>query len=67
MNQQMRVSEVIRNGDRDPDVTRVDGEETHFVLILDPPALLDEGEFAKRMIQLVNVAWDDCWNGRGRA
>jgi hypothetical protein len=61
----MRVSEVIRNGDRrDPDVTHVDREETHFVLIPDPPELLDEDEFAKRMIQLVNVAGDD-WNRDG--
>jgi hypothetical protein len=64
MNGQMGVSEVIWNGDRDPDVTHVDGEETHFVLIPDPPELLDEDEFAKRMIQLVNVAGDD-WNGEG--
>ena len=64
MNRQMRVSEVIRNGDRDPDVTRVDGEETGFVLIPDPPELLDEDEFAERLIQSVNVAGDD-WNGDG--
>jgi hypothetical protein len=51
----MRVSEVIQNGDRDPDVTHVDEKETHFVLIPDPPELLDEDKFAKRMIQLVNV------------
>jgi len=38
----MRASEVIRNRDRDPDVTCVDGEETDFVLIPDPPELLDE-------------------------
>jgi hypothetical protein len=60
----MRVSEVIQNGDRDPDVSRVDGEETHLVLIPGPPELLDEDEFAERMIQLVNVAGDD-WNGDG--
>jgi hypothetical protein len=64
MDQQMRVSEVIRNGDRDPDVTHVDGEETHFVLIPDPPELLDEDEFAERIVQSVNVAGDD-WNGDG--
>jgi hypothetical protein len=64
MNQQMQVSEVIQNRDIDPDVTHVDGEETHFILIPDPPELLDEDEFAKRMIQLVNVAGDD-WNGDG--
>ena len=64
MNRQIRVSEVIRNGDRDPDVTRVDGEETNFVQIPDPPELLDEDEFAERMIQSVNVAGDD-WNGDG--
>jgi hypothetical protein len=52
----MRVSEVIRNGDRDPDVTHVDGGETHFILIPDPPELLDEDEFAEGMIQLVHVA-----------
>jgi hypothetical protein len=55
---------VIQNGDRDPDVTRVDGEETDFVLIPDPPELLDNDEFAERMIQLVNVAGDN-WNGDG--
>ena len=55
---------MIRNGDRDPDVTRVDGEETDFVLIPDPPELLDEDEFVERLIQLVNVAGDD-WNGDG--
>jgi hypothetical protein len=60
----MRVSEVIRNGERDPDVTHVDGEETHFILIPHPPELLDEDKFAKRMIQSVNVARDD-WNGDG--
>jgi hypothetical protein len=64
VNQQIRVSEVIRNGDRNPDVARVDGEETPFVLIPDPPELLDEDEFAERMIQLVNVAGDN-WNGDG--
>jgi hypothetical protein len=58
----MRVSEVIGNGDRDPDVTHVNGEETHFILIPDPSELLDKDKFAKRMIQLVNVAGDD-WNG----
>jgi hypothetical protein len=55
---------VIRNGDRDPDA-HVDGEETHFILIPDPPPdLLDEDEFAETMIQSVNVAGDD-WNGDG--
>jgi hypothetical protein len=48
--------------DRDPDVTRVDGEETDFVLIPDPPELLDEDKFAERLMQLVNVAGDD-WSG----
>jgi hypothetical protein len=57
----MRVSEVIQNGDRDPDVTCVEGEETHFVLIPEPPELLDKDKFAKRMIQSVNVAGDN-WN-----
>jgi hypothetical protein len=47
----MQGSEVIRNGDRDPDVTHADGEKTHFILIPDPPELLDEDKFAKRMIQ----------------
>ena len=56
MDRQQRVSEVIQNGDRNPDVARVDGEETHFVLIPDPPELLDDGEFADRLIQSVNVA-----------
>jgi hypothetical protein len=64
MNRQIQVSEVIRNGDRDPDVTRVDREETDFVLMPDPPELLDEDKFAERMIQLVDVAWDD-WIGDG--
>jgi hypothetical protein len=58
----MRVSEVIWNGDIDPDVACVDGVERHFDLIPDPPELLDEDEFAERMIQLVNVARED-WNG----
>jgi hypothetical protein len=60
----MRVSEVIWNRDRDPDVVCVDGEETNFILIPDPPELLDEDKFAKRMIQSVNGAGDD-WNGNG--
>ena len=64
VNRQMQVSEVIRNGDRNPDVSRVDGEEMQFVLIQDPPELLDEDEFAERLIQSVNVAGDD-WNGDG--
>jgi hypothetical protein len=55
---------VIQNGDRDPDVACVDGEEAHFILIPDPPELLDEDKFAKRMSQLVNVDGND-WNGDG--
>jgi aspartate/methionine/tyrosine aminotransferase len=55
---------VIRNGDRDPNVTCGDGEETDFVLIPDLPELLDEDKFAKRMIESVNVAGYD-WNGDG--
>ena len=35
-----------------------------FDLIPDPPELLDEDEFADRLIQSVNVAGDD-WNGDG--
>jgi hypothetical protein len=58
MNQQMQVSEVIRNWDRDPDVARVDGERTYFILIPDPSELLDKDEFAERMIQSANVAED---------
>jgi hypothetical protein len=53
---------VIWNGDRNSDVARVDGEETHFILIPDPPELLDKDKFAKRMIQSVYVAGDN-WNG----
>jgi hypothetical protein len=64
MNQIMQASEIIWNGDRDPDVTHDDGEKTDFILISDPPELLDEDKFAKRLIQLVNVAGDD-WNGDG--
>ena len=33
-------------------------------MIPDPPELLDDGEFADRLIQSVNVAGDD-WNGDG--
>ena len=64
MDRQSRVSEVILNGDRNPDVARVDGDGTRFDLIPDPPELLDEDEFADRLIQSVNVAGDD-WNGDG--
>jgi hypothetical protein len=64
MDRQQRVSEVILNGDRYPDVARVDGEEAPFVLIPDPPELLDDGEFVDRLIQSVNVAGDN-WNGDG--
>jgi hypothetical protein len=36
----MRVSEVIQNGDRNPDVAHFDGEGTHFIFIPDPPDYL---------------------------
>jgi hypothetical protein len=54
---------VLRNGDRNPDVARVDGAGS-FIMILDPPELLDEDKFAERMIQSVNISGDN-WNGDG--
>lgn len=46
--QQIRNSKVIWNGDKNPGITDVvNGDELHFVLIPDPPGLLDENEFTK--------------------
>jgi hypothetical protein len=64
VSRQARVAEVIHNGDRVPEVARVRGSDSSFTMVPDPPELLEDDEFAKRMIEAVNIAGDD-WNGDG--
>jgi hypothetical protein len=56
-----KISEVLTNGDRHPD-GQVRKTDSHFVFISEPPEILDDEEFATRLIQSVNIVGDD-WTG----